>query len=75
LYARFDPAVALDADDPAYVDWQEELRLSDLKQQLANCVRLTTTGYSHLLAYWSRDQRWYGWNPLLGCSKLHASTP
>ena len=49
LYARFDPAVALEADDPAYVDWQEEVGLTDVKQQLANCVRLTTTGYSHRL--------------------------
>jgi hypothetical protein len=49
LYARFDPAVALDADDPAYVDWQTEIGLNDVKQQLANCVRLTTRGYSHRL--------------------------
>ena len=49
LYARFDPAVALDADDPAYVDWQEEVGLTDVKLQLANCVQLTTTGYSHRL--------------------------
>ena len=49
LYARFDPAVALDADDPVYVDWQEELGLTDVKLQLANCVQLTTTGYSHRL--------------------------
>jgi hypothetical protein len=49
LFQRFDPAVALAADDGAYVDWQAEVGLTDIKQQLANSVRLTTRGYSHRL--------------------------
>lgn len=49
LYARFDPAVALDADDPAYVDWQAEVGLVDVKRQLANCVLLSPRGHSHRL--------------------------
>jgi hypothetical protein len=49
LFQRFDPAVALAADDPAYVDWQSEVGLTDIKRQLANSVLLTTQGYSHRL--------------------------
>jgi len=49
LFQRFDPAIALDADDPAYVDWQAAVGLIDVKQQLANSVLLTTQGYSHRL--------------------------
>jgi hypothetical protein len=49
LFQRFDPAVALAADDPAYVDWQSEVGLTDIKRQLANSVLLTTRGYSHRL--------------------------
>jgi hypothetical protein len=47
LFQRFDPAIALAADDPAYVDWQSEVGLTDVKQQLANSVLLMTHGYSH----------------------------
>lgn len=49
LFQRFDPAIALAADDPAYVDWQSEVGLTDVKQQLANSVLLMTHGYSHRL--------------------------
>jgi hypothetical protein len=49
LFQRFDPAIPLAADDPAYVDWQSEIGLTDVKQQLANSVLLTTHGYSHRL--------------------------
>ena len=49
LFQRFDPAIALAADDPAYVDWQAAVGLIDVKQQLANSVRLTTHGLRHRL--------------------------
>lgn len=49
LYARFDPAVALGPDDPAYVDWQAQVGLTDVKRQLANCVALSRESYSHRL--------------------------
>ena len=49
LFQRFDPAIPLQAGDPAYVDWQSQVGLTDVKQQLANSVLLTTHGYSHRL--------------------------
>jgi len=41
--------VALEADDPAYVDWQAEVGLFDIKQQLVNSVVLSRHDHSHRL--------------------------
>ncbi|MGH2733871.1 MAG: hypothetical protein ACRDJG_13220 [Actinomycetota bacterium] len=49
LYERFDPALPLEPDDPAYVDWQPEIGLTDVKQQLTNSVLLLRDRYAHRL--------------------------
>ena len=49
LYERFDPAIPLDAGDPAYVDWQSAVGLTDVKQQLRTSVLLTKHSYVHRL--------------------------
>lgn len=49
IYDRFNPAVALGADDPAYVDWQKEVLGADVKDHLRNGVRLSLSGHIHRL--------------------------
>jgi hypothetical protein len=49
LFERFDPAVPLEAGDPAYVDWQAEVGLTDVKRQLVNGVVLMRDSYTHRL--------------------------
>lgn len=49
LYERFDPTVALEPGDAAYVDWLPQVGLGDVKQQLSNSLRLTRSGYVHRL--------------------------
>jgi hypothetical protein len=49
LYERFDPAVPLEPGDPAYVDWQPEVGLIDVKRQLSNSVLLTRGQCVHRL--------------------------
>ena len=48
-FRRFDPAVPLDAQDPAYVDWQTAVGLTDVKRQLVNGVVLMGDACTHRL--------------------------
>src|SRR4051812_9526640 len=49
LFQRFDPAIPLRAGDPTYVDWQSAVDLVDVKQQLANSVRLMKDSFTYRL--------------------------
>lgn len=49
LFGRFDPAVPLNAHDPAYVDWQTAVGLTDVKRQLVNGVVLMGDSCTHRL--------------------------
>ena len=49
LFERFDPAIPLAADDPAYVDWQVAVGVPDVKKQLVNSIVLIRHSFIHRL--------------------------
>lgn len=79
LYERFDPAIPLSAQDPAYVDWQAEVLGTDVKSHRTrrrpedeNDLQIfyDLLGSQYVFSYSVGKRRYYDWNPLLELTAL-----